>query len=61
LKRSDCPLSCALDLIGDKWSLLIVRDLLFGLSRYSELAAAGEGSRQTSWRNASSNWSKGHH
>jgi DNA-binding HxlR family transcriptional regulator len=43
LKRSDCPLSCALDLIGDKWSLLIVRDLLFGSSRYSELAAAGEG------------------
>ena len=43
LKRSDCPLSCALDLIGDKWSLLIVRDLLFGSSRYGELVNAGEG------------------
>ena len=43
LKRSDCPLSCALDLIGDKWSLLIVRDLLFGSSRYQELLNAGEG------------------
>jgi len=27
-KRSDCPISCALDIWGDKWSLLIVRDLL---------------------------------
>jgi len=43
LKRSDCPLSCALDLIGDKWSLLIVRDLLFGSSRYGQLLNSGEG------------------
>jgi DNA-binding HxlR family transcriptional regulator len=43
LKRSDCPLSCTLDLIGDKWSLLIVRDLLFGSSRYGELLNSGEG------------------
>lgn len=28
-RRSDCPLSCSLDLIGDKWSLLILRDVLF--------------------------------
>lgn len=27
-KRSDCPLSFSLDFFGDKWSLLIVRDLL---------------------------------
>jgi len=27
--RSDCPISCTLDLLGDKWSLLIMRDLLF--------------------------------
>ena len=43
VKRSDCPLSCTLDLIGDKWSLLIVRDLLFGSSRYGELLNSGEG------------------
>lgn len=42
-KRSDCPLACALDLIGDKWSLLIVRDLLFGRSRFAEFLDAGEG------------------
>lgn len=27
-KRSECPLSCSLDIWGDKWSLLIVRDLM---------------------------------
>ncbi|SHF47004.1 transcriptional regulator, HxlR family [Pedobacter caeni] len=27
--RSDCPISCSLDIWGDKWSLLIVRDLMF--------------------------------
>jgi DNA-binding HxlR family transcriptional regulator len=26
--RSVCPISCALDVVGDKWSLLILRDLL---------------------------------
>lgn len=29
MMRSDCPISCTLDLLGDKWSLLIMRDLLF--------------------------------
>src|SRR5215203_825322 len=28
-KRSDCPVSCSLDIWGDKWSLLIIRDLMF--------------------------------
>jgi DNA-binding HxlR family transcriptional regulator len=28
-KRSDCPISCSLDIWGDKWSLLIIRDLIF--------------------------------
>ena len=28
-KRSNCPVSCSLDIWGDKWSLLIVRDLMF--------------------------------
>jgi DNA-binding HxlR family transcriptional regulator len=27
-KRSDCPISCSLDIWGDKWSLLIIRDLM---------------------------------
>jgi DNA-binding HxlR family transcriptional regulator len=28
-KRSDCPISNSLDIWGDKWSLLIIRDLMF--------------------------------
>ena len=42
-KRSDCPISCTLDLVGDKWSLLIIRDMLFlGKSTYNEFLAAPE-------------------
>ncbi len=26
--RSDCPISCSLDIFGDKWSLLIIRDVM---------------------------------
>lgn len=26
--RSDCPISCSLDIFGDKWSLLIIRDIM---------------------------------
>ena len=32
--RSDCPISFALDLFGDKWSLLIIRDLVFDQKRF---------------------------
>ena len=28
-QRSDCPISCSLEIWGDKWSLLIIRDLMF--------------------------------
>jgi DNA-binding HxlR family transcriptional regulator len=43
-KRSDCPISCSLDLWGDKWSLLIIRDLMFGKSTtYKDFLNAGEG------------------
>lgn len=41
--RSDCPLSTALDIFGDKWSLLIIRDMVFkGKSTYGEFLEAGE-------------------
>ena len=42
-QRSSCPLACALDVIGDKWSLLIVRDLFFGKHRFSEFQSSDEG------------------
>ncbi|PID36041.1 MAG: transcriptional regulator [Rhodobacterales bacterium] len=32
--RSDCPIACALDVIGDRWSLLILRGLFIGEHRY---------------------------
>ncbi|MFD1080664.1 winged helix-turn-helix transcriptional regulator [Micromonospora andamanensis] len=42
--RSDCAIAGTLDLIGDRWSLLIVRDLLFrGELRFADLAASAEG------------------
>ncbi len=41
-KRSPCPVAATLDLIGDKWTLLIIRDLSAGKSRYRELAASPE-------------------
>src|SRR6185436_9363189 len=41
-KRSACPAACALDLAGDKWTLLVVRDLLRGRSTYGELADSPE-------------------
>ena len=41
--RSRCPVACSLDIIGDKWSLLVVRDLLRGKKRYGEFADSSEG------------------
>lgn len=41
--RSPCPITQTLDVIGDKWSLLVVRDLLLGKSRFSEFLASPEG------------------
>ena len=43
VKRSRCPVSCTLDVLGDRWSLLIVRDLMRGKRRFGEFAASPEG------------------
>ena len=41
--RSKCPLSCALDLLGDKWSLLIIRDMLhFKKKTFKDFFASDE-------------------
>jgi DNA-binding HxlR family transcriptional regulator len=43
-RRSDCPLNVSLELFGDRWTLLIVRDLMLkGRSRFGELLEGGEG------------------
>jgi DNA-binding HxlR family transcriptional regulator len=42
-RRSDCPISFALDIFGDKWSLLIIRDLMFKNKRtYTEFMVSEE-------------------
>jgi DNA-binding HxlR family transcriptional regulator len=41
--RSVCPIANTLDLVGDKWSLLVVRDLLHGKRTYGELLDSPEG------------------
>ena len=39
-----CPISFTMNMLGDRWSLLIIRDMmLFGRRRYSEFLASGEG------------------
>jgi DNA-binding HxlR family transcriptional regulator len=40
--RSTCPVAGALDIVGDRWTLLVVRDLLRGKRRYGDLAASAE-------------------
>lgn len=40
--RSGCPLASALDIVGDKWSLLVVRGLFVGHSRYGDFLKAPE-------------------
>ncbi|WAC15335.1 winged helix-turn-helix transcriptional regulator [Dyadobacter pollutisoli] len=41
--RSDCPISCSLDVFGDKWSLLIIRDVMLrGKLSYSEFLQSEE-------------------
>ena len=38
-----CPIARTLDLIGDRWTLLVIRDLLRGRTRFSELLGSLEG------------------
>jgi DNA-binding HxlR family transcriptional regulator len=40
--RSPCPVAGALDLVGDRWTLLVLRDLLRGMSRYGQFLASPE-------------------
>ena len=42
LRRSACPVANTLDIVGDKWSMLIVRDMRHGKRTYGELAQSPE-------------------
>ncbi len=41
--RSSCPIATTLDILGDKWSLVLVRDMLRGKRRYNQFCASPEG------------------
>lgn len=40
--RSVCPVACTLDIIGDRWTLLVIRDLLLGKSHFKEILESPE-------------------
>lgn len=42
-KRSPCPISNTLDILGDKWTLLVIRDLFLGKRLYGEFTESPEG------------------
>jgi DNA-binding HxlR family transcriptional regulator len=41
-ERSPCPVAVTLDLLGDKWTLLVIRDLFLGKHTYGELLQSAE-------------------
>jgi DNA-binding HxlR family transcriptional regulator len=41
-RRSMCPVACSLDVIGDRWTLLVIRDLFAGKRRYGEFQSSAE-------------------
>ena len=41
-RRSRCPIACALDLLGDRWTLLVVRDLVRGKRRFADFLESSE-------------------
>lgn len=45
-KMPDCPVEITLQLIGDKWKVLIIRDLLTGTKRFNELMRSVTGITQ---------------
>lgn len=40
--RSGCPIASTLDLVGDKWTLVLIRDLMSGKKRYSQFRDSPE-------------------
>jgi DNA-binding HxlR family transcriptional regulator len=42
-RRSPCPVACGLDIFGDRWTLLVVRDLIMGAERFKDFSASPEG------------------
>lgn len=45
-KMPDCPVEMTLQLIGDKWKVLIIRDLMTGTKRFNQLMRSVTGITQ---------------
>ena len=41
--RSPCPITATLDLLGDKWTLVVIRDLFLGKRTYGDFQSSPEG------------------
>jgi DNA-binding HxlR family transcriptional regulator len=41
--RSSCPITCALDLLGDRWTLVVLRDVVLGGTRHFSGIGRNEG------------------
>ena len=41
--RSGCPIATTLDLVGDRWTLVIIRDMITGKTRYGDFLDSPEG------------------
>ena len=41
-RRSLCPVACTLEILGDRWTMVIVRDLVRGARRYGDFLASPE-------------------
>ncbi|MBL8962481.1 MAG: helix-turn-helix transcriptional regulator [Phycisphaeraceae bacterium] len=41
-RRSVCPVACTLDVLGDKWTLIVIRDLLCGRASFQEFLESPE-------------------
>lgn len=40
--RSKCAIAHVLDIVGDRWTLLVIRDLILGKTSFSEISASAE-------------------
>lgn len=41
-RRSPCPIACSLDLLGDKWTMLVIRDLALGKTSFKDFVTGPE-------------------
>jgi HxlR-like helix-turn-helix len=59
MKTSDdyCPVAKSVEILGDRWCLLLVREMLRGVDRFNELERSVPGSPGRSWPSGCGTWS----